>query len=106
MHPGTKKTGEWMATEMSKIIDKIGPELVVQICTDNASNMKSCGCILMEKYPQLYYQGCCAHALDFILEDMGKQQWMKSTVEPARDIVKCLHNSQAPWRFLDRMRLI
>ena len=50
----------------------------------------------MEKYPQLYYQGCCAHALDLILEDMGKQQWMKSTVEAARDIVKCLRNSQAP----------
>ena len=67
---GNKKTGEWIATEMSSIIDKIKPELVVQICTDNASNMKSCRRILMKKYPKLYYQGCCAHALDLILDDM------------------------------------
>ena len=58
--------------------------------------MKSCEHILMEKYLRFYLQGCCAHALDLILEDMEKQQWMKTTVEAARDIVKCLHNSQAP----------
>ena len=92
----SKKTSEWMATKMSKIIDKIGLELVVQICTDNTSNMKSCGCILMEKYPQLYYQGCCAHVVDLILEDMEKQEFMKTTVEAACDIVECLRNSQAP----------
>ena len=69
-----EKIGEWMAMELSSVIDKIGPELVVQVCIDNASNMKSYRCILMEQYLQLYYQDCCTHALDLILEYMGKQE--------------------------------
>lgn len=31
--------------------------------------------------PRLFYQGCCAHGFDLIMEDIEKQQWIKSAFE-------------------------
>jgi hypothetical protein len=61
---------------VAKLLDEqigaIGPELVVQVVSDNGSNYKAAGKILMEKHPTLYWTPCAAHCLDLMLEDFGK----------------------------------
>uniref|UniRef100_A0A8R7V3T3 DUF659 domain-containing protein n=1 Tax=Triticum urartu TaxID=4572 RepID=A0A8R7V3T3_TRIUA len=47
-------------------------ELVVQVVSDNGSNYKAVGRLLMEKYPTMYWTPCVAHCLDLMLEDVGK----------------------------------
>jgi hypothetical protein len=41
---------------------EVGPENVVQVCTDNASVMRKVVSIIQQQWPHLYFQGCMAHA--------------------------------------------
>jgi hypothetical protein len=61
-----------VAKLLGEQIEAIGPELVVQVVSDNGSNYKVAGKIIMEKYPTLYWTPCAAHCLDLMLEDIGK----------------------------------
>lgn len=66
------KTGEFIANGLSEVIDQIGSEKIIQVCTDNASNYVLAGSILMDKYPHLFWTPCAAHVLDLALEDIGR----------------------------------
>ena len=81
---GNKKTGAYIAREMKNYIEEVGPQNVAQICTDNASNMHGAMDDILREYPHMYKQGCCAHILDLLLEDWGKQRMVKDLVEKAK----------------------
>ena len=66
------KTREFIANGLSEVIDKIGKEKIVQMCTDNAANYVLAGNILMDKYPHLFWTPYAAHVLDLTLEDIGR----------------------------------
>jgi hypothetical protein len=51
---GYPKTAEYQASIMEKYIEEVGPQNVVQICTDNASSMKEAADIITDKYPHIY----------------------------------------------------
>ena len=81
----------------------VGGHNVVQVCTDNAPIMASAGCDVMQSNPHMYIQGCAAHYLDLLLEDWGKEDWVKKLVKKARVIcvfIKNHHASQAIFRRL------
>ena len=69
---GNKKTKEYIAGELKKFIEQIGPMKVSQICSDNAANMLGAVDKVIETYPYIYKQKCAAHALDLLLEDWAK----------------------------------
>lgn len=48
-------------------------ENIVQLVTDNASNYKLAGEMLMDKRKTLFWTPCAAHCLDLILEDFEKK---------------------------------
>lgn len=39
------------------------------------------GDLLFCRFLLIYFQRCAAHALDLLLEDWGKQRWMKSMIK-------------------------
>ena len=51
---GNKKTKEYIAGELKKFIEEIGPMKVSQICTDNATNMLGAVDKVIETYPHIY----------------------------------------------------
>ena len=59
---------------LSEQIDPIGLELIVLVVSNNGSNYKAVGRLLMEKYPTMYWTPCAAHCLDLILEDTGRSK--------------------------------
>ena len=59
---------------------------VVQVCTDNAPIMTAASHHIFQSISHLYVQGCAAHCLDLLLEDWGKEEWMKKLVKKARII--------------------
>jgi pyruvate-formate lyase len=65
---GNKKTKAYIATELKKFIEDVGPRFVTQICTDNAMNMLEAMDDIVTTYPHISKQGCAAHALDLMLE--------------------------------------
>ena len=58
-----------------EFIQEIGPQHVVQVVTDNATNYVEAGRILMEEHPTLFWTPCAAHCIDLILEDMGRSSY-------------------------------
>jgi hypothetical protein len=66
---GNKKTKAFVATELKKFIEDVGPRFVTQICTDNATNMLGAMDDIVTTYPHISKQGYATHALDLMLED-------------------------------------
>jgi hypothetical protein len=64
-----KKTKAYIATELKKFIEDVGPRFITQICTDNATNMLMAMDDIVTTYPHISKQGCATHALDLMLED-------------------------------------
>ncbi|CAI5482835.1 unnamed protein product [Closterium sp. Yama58-4] len=65
------KTGAFIVSVLQPLIEKIGPEHVVAICTDGGSNYVSAAKLLQKKYPHLEFVPCATHVLDLLLEDFG-----------------------------------
>ena len=93
---GKEKTAEYMASIMVKFIKQVGPENVVQVCTDNASVMLNAMRLVQEEYPHIFIQGCATHAMDLLMEDMGKAPWVKEVLDKAKNLVKFIKNRQMP----------
>jgi hypothetical protein len=55
---GNKKTKAYIATELKKFIEDVGPRFVTQICTDNATNMLGAMDDIVMTYPHISKQGC------------------------------------------------
>jgi hypothetical protein len=90
-----------VAQLLSEQIDAIGPELVVQVVSDNGSNYKAAGRLLMEKYPTLYWTPCAAHCLDLMLEDVGKIKEFGICIAKAKRTTRFIY---AHGKILDLMR--
>jgi hypothetical protein len=56
---------------------------------------------LIQTNPDLYFQRCAAHWVDLLLEDWGKEEWVKKLVKNTRHIcvfIKSHHASQVIFR--------
>jgi hypothetical protein len=80
------KTKADITTELKKFIDDVGPRLVTQICTDNATNMLGAMDDIITTYPHIFKQGCAAQALDLILEDWAKIDQFKDLIHKAKHV--------------------
>ena len=62
-------------------LQKVGPQHVVQIITNNGANCVVADRMLMERYPTLFWTPCAAHCIDLMLEDIGKIRMVRHIVE-------------------------
>ncbi|SPT19209.1 unnamed protein product [Triticum aestivum] len=90
-----------VAKSLSEQIDAIGPELVVQVVSDNGSNYKAAGRLLMEKYPTMYWTPYAAHCLDLMLEDIGKIKEFSRCIAKAKRTTRFIYSHG---KVLDLMR--
>ncbi|XP_076889611.1 uncharacterized protein LOC143540433 [Bidens hawaiensis] len=74
-------TGENMFKLFDRFIKKIGPENVIQVVTDSASNNVSAGKLIEEKYKHIYWTPCAAYCIDLMFEDIFKLPHLKRTLE-------------------------
>ncbi len=72
---GHTKDGQYIATIINRLIDDIGAESVVAVCTDSASNYKSAGALITAQYPTIQWIACGAHICDLFLKNMGSMPW-------------------------------
>ncbi|XP_066161970.1 uncharacterized protein [Oryza sativa Japonica Group] len=98
---GDKKDGKYIFELVDRYIEEIGEQHVVQVVTDNASVNTTAASLLTAKRPSIFWNGCAAHCLDLMLEDIGKLGPVEETIANARQVTVFLY---AHTRVLDLMR--
>jgi hypothetical protein len=77
---------------LDEIVISVVEENVVQIITHNASNYVLVGKMLEAKYMTIFWTPCATHCIDLMLEDIGKHEWIKNTIEHAKCVTKYIYN--------------
>ncbi|CAH9125516.1 unnamed protein product [Cuscuta epithymum] len=67
------KSSDKIFKMLDDVVEDVGEENVIQIVTDNATNYKAAGELLMQKRKRLYWTPCAAHCIDLMLEDYEKK---------------------------------
>ncbi|GKD39422.1 retrovirus-related pol polyprotein from transposon RE1 [Tanacetum coccineum] len=77
---------------LDQMMEEIGEQNVVQVVTNNASNYKAVGKLLMAKRKHLYWTPCAAHCIDLMLEDIGNIQRVRQTLKRAMTLNGYIYN--------------
>ncbi|XP_019160773.1 PREDICTED: uncharacterized protein LOC109157329 [Ipomoea nil] len=77
---------------LDEVVEEVGEELVVQVITDNASNYRATGQMLMEKRKHLYWTPCAAHCLDLMREKIGELPQHKNALIKAKKVSNYIYN--------------
>ncbi|XP_042515326.1 uncharacterized protein LOC122089692 [Macadamia integrifolia] len=93
-----KLTASYIFDILDKEIQSIGPNLVVQLISDNASNYSSALDMLTGKYRWLFKTRCVAHGINLMLKDI----YEKSIIEVEEKLRLLI--ASAEWRSLRNSR--
>ncbi|KAL5799447.1 hypothetical protein ACOSQ3_032529 [Xanthoceras sorbifolium] len=77
-------TGEHIFDYVFKCIEEVGPENVVQVVTDNASNNMAAAKLLKDRMPHIFWSSCATHTINLMLEGIGKIPKFKKTLDSAK----------------------
>jgi replicative superfamily II helicase len=66
-------TANYVAEVIKEVIEKIGPNKISAIVSDNAANVRNARRIIQEKYPNIENVRCIAHAINLIACDIVKE---------------------------------
>ena len=86
------KDGHLLFQLLDQVVEEVEVANVVQIITDNASNYVLGDKLLEEKHKTIFWNPCAAHCIDLMLQDIGKLDWVKNTVDHAKSITKFIYN--------------
>ncbi|XP_043702361.1 uncharacterized protein LOC122652633 isoform X2 [Telopea speciosissima] len=74
-------------------VEEIGEDYVVQVITDNTTNYKAAGTLLLQKRTRLYWTPCVAHCLDLMLKDIGNLKAHRTVIVKARNLTSFIYNN-------------
>jgi hypothetical protein len=86
-------TGEFLASEIADVIEKIGLDKFAAVVTDNASNCRLAREKTEENYNHILNIRCIAHAINLIATDLGKIKDIKDFVLNCEKITRFFNNS-------------
>ncbi|CAI5948091.1 unnamed protein product [Closterium sp. NIES-64] len=87
-----RKTGGYVARILRPVVEEVGPENVVAFCMDGGSNYAVAVKQLMREWPNIQDVPCATHALDLVMEDVGKMGWAKPVVDKGGEISSFVRN--------------
>ena len=67
---------------------------IVAIVTDNAANFNTAAKKLCEKHRSIIWVRCTAHCIDLMLEDIGKLEDVRDTIDEGKMITSLIYNHQ------------
>jgi len=77
------------------VIDDIGAEKVNSVVTDNASSMRGAWDIIEAKYPHIFCNGCAAHVLNLLIQDICTMGNNEETIKKATAVAKFIRSRNA-----------
>jgi hypothetical protein len=93
---GKIKDAANIAAVFNTAIEELGPKNVVAVITDSAANCKAAGELIHLDNPNITWLPCAAHCLDLALEDIGKLEWVSSSIAQCRQAVKFITTHHMP----------
>jgi hypothetical protein len=86
-----KKDGRYIFELVDQCIEDIGAEKVIQVVTGNASVNIAAANLLKAKRPSIFWNGCAAHTIDLMLEDIGNLAEVDKTITQTRQLIVFLY---------------
>ncbi|PKK74955.1 hypothetical protein RhiirC2_774208 [Rhizophagus irregularis] len=86
-------TGNYIAEVIEEVIEKIGPNKISAILSDNASKVRNACKIIEEKYPNIENVRCIAHAINFITCDILKESFRDRLLRKVNTLASLFKNS-------------
>jgi len=86
-------TGNYVAEVIGEIIERIGPNKISAIVSDNASNVRNARKIIEEKYPNIENVRCIAHAVNLIACDILKESFGDRLLRKVNTLASFFKNS-------------
>ena len=77
-------TSEVIFELVDKAIEDIGPDDVVQVVTDNASNNMGAKKLLHVKRPHIFWTSCATHTINLMLQGIGNMPRFKKVIDQAK----------------------
>ncbi|KAK9071810.1 hypothetical protein SSX86_008239 [Deinandra increscens subsp. villosa] len=71
---------------VDKCIEDVGPENVIQVVTDNASNNMGAAKLLKAKRKQIFWTSCATHTINLMLEGIGGISRYKNILDEAKKL--------------------
>ena len=88
-------TSAYIFSYVYECIEKIRPENVVQIVTDNTSNNMGAKEMLKEKRPNIFWTSCGTHTLTLMVEAIGKLKQFSPTITKAKEMTIFIYSHHA-----------
>jgi len=79
-------TSEVIFELVDKATEEIGPDDVVQVVTDNASNNMGAKKLLHEKRPNIFWTSCATHTINLMLQGIGSQKRFQKVIDQSKSI--------------------
>ncbi|KAM1658491.1 hypothetical protein ACFXTN_042641 [Malus domestica] len=77
-------TREYIFEYVDKCIEEVGPQNVVQVVTNNASNNMAAANKMLDKRPHMFWTSCATHTLNLMLQEIGNLPRFKGVIEKAK----------------------
>ena len=89
-------TASYLAEKLEEVIEDVGRDKIVAICTDSAANMKAALNILQKSYPEIYMVRCHSHQLNLIIGEILKEEPMRTVLSQAVAVNRWYRNHHFP----------
>lgn len=100
-------TSEMIFEYVDQCIEQIGPEKVIQVVTDNASNNMGAAKLLKVKRPSMFWTSCATHSINLALEGIAKLPRFKKILDQAKALtifIYAHHRTLAMMRYYTKKR--
>ncbi|XP_050150556.1 uncharacterized protein LOC126625531 [Malus sylvestris] len=77
-------TGEYIFEYVDKCVEEIGPQNVIQVVTDNASNNMAAANMMKKKRPNMFWTSYATHTLNLMLQGIGNLPRFKGVIDKAK----------------------
>ncbi|KAK2646513.1 hypothetical protein Ddye_021708 [Dipteronia dyeriana] len=79
---------------LDSIIEDVEEDIVVQVVTDNTSNYKKTGEMLMDKRKRLWWTPCAPYCIDLMLEKIGSLPQHQNALRKAKKVSNFIYNHE------------
>jgi hypothetical protein len=86
-------TSEYLAAKIKEVIEKVGPERISAIVSDNAANVKKAREIITEEYPKIENIRCVSHCINLIACDIANHTFAERLLRRVNILASFFCNS-------------